>query len=124
MRNLKIKPATMAYAKEFYGNKFGKSFKGHVALLNNEVVGVAGLTKLEDGTMLLFSDMKEKLRPLKRDIVMSILVIKEMVEKINYPIVSVASKKEKAAKRILERLGFIPSGNSTPDGSEIYWRIP
>jgi len=118
-----IKPATMAYAKEFYGDQYTKSFKGHVALLNGKVVGVGGLS-FENETMMLFSDMKEEMRPFKRDIVMGIHILNEMVEKTNCPIVAVASKKEKMSERLLAKLGFNPSGSSNPDGSKIFWRFP
>ena len=117
-----IKPATMEYAKEFYGDQYTKSFKGYVALLNDKVVGIGGLS-FENETMLLFSDMKEVMRPFKDDIWKAIGLLGEMVEKTNYPIVAVASKKEKASEWLLTKLGFASSGHSTPDG-KIFWRFP
>lgn len=118
-----IEPATMAYAKEFYGDQCNKSFRGYVALLGGKVIGVGGLS-FENETMMLFSDIKEELRPFKRDIVRGFHILERMVAKTNYPIVAVADKKEKLSERILTRIGFTPSGNENQDGSKIYWRVP
>jgi len=120
--NIKIEPATMAYAREFYGDQYTKSFKGYAALLNDKVVGIAGLS-FEDKQMMLFSDMKEELRPYKKDIVRSIHIIGDMVEKTNYPIMAIASNTEKASERLLTYLGFAHNGYETP-GGKIFWRIP
>lgn len=121
--NIIIKPATMAYAKEFYGDQYTKSFKGHVALLNGKVVGIGGLS-FENETMVLFSDIKEEMRPFKKDIVRSMRVLAKLVDSTNYPVVSIADKKEAGAEMLLNRLGFASSGHSNPDGSKIFWRFP
>lgn len=120
---VKIEPATMAHAKEFYGDRYTKSFKGYVALIDDTVVGIGGLS-FEHETMMLFSDMKEELRPFKRDIVKSMHTLKDMVDKTNYPIVAVADKREALSEKILGRLGFAPSGRFVSDGSKIFWRFP
>lgn len=117
-----IEPATKEHAKEFYGDKPTKSFKGYVALLDGKVVGIGGLS-FENETMMLFSDMKEEFRPFKDDIWKSIGILGKMVKKTNYPIVAIASNKEKASEKLLTKLGFEPSGHSTPDG-KVFWRFP
>ena len=119
---IEIKPATKAHAKEFYGEECTKSFKGYVALLDGKVVGIGGLS-FENETMMLFSDMKDEFRPFKDDIWKSIAVLGEMVEKAKYPVVAVASNKEKASEMLLTKLGFTDSGNSNSDG-KIFWRFP
>lgn len=116
-----IKPATSKLTKEFYGI-FPKSFKGIVALLNGKVIGVGGL-KYEDGKMMLFSDIKDELRPYKKDICKAIRIFGRMVKKANYPIVAIAGKEEKNSERILTALGFSPNGQLAPEG-KIFWRIP
>ena len=117
-----IKPATMAYAKEFYGDQYAKSFKGYVALLKGKVVGIGGLS-FENEMMMLFSDMKDEFRPFKKDIWKAIRILGKMVEKTKYPVVAVASNKEKNSEWLLTKLGFNPSGQSTPSG-KIFWRFP
>jgi len=118
-----IKPATKAYAKEFYGDTYTKSFKGYVSLLGGKVVGVAGIS-FEKETMVLFSDIKKEFRPFKRDIVKGIRMLGKMVDKLRYPVIAVADKKEPAAEKLLTRLGFTPSGYMNHDGSKIFRRFP
>lgn len=117
-----FEPATIEHAKEFYGDQPTKSFKGYVALLNGKVVGIGGLS-FEKGTMMLFSDMKDELRPFKADIWKGIGILDEMVKKTKYPVYAVASNKEKRSEELLSNLGFIQSGQSVPEG-KIYWRAP
>lgn len=117
-----IEPATKARAKEFYGEQCAKSFKGYAALLNGKVVGIGGLS-FENETMMLFSDIKEELRPFKEDIWKAIGLLGELVKKANYPVIAVASNKEKASERLLIKLGFASSGHSTPEG-KIFRRFP
>ncbi len=116
-----IEPATRERVMEFYGES-PKSFKGYVAVLNSKAVGICGLS-YEGEKILLFSDIKDELRPYKDDIWKAIAMVSEMVEKTNYPIVAVANKHEKNSEKILASMGFVPNGQSVPDG-KIYWRNP
>lgn len=118
-----IEPATKAHAKEFYGDQPTKSFKGYAVSFMGNVVGMAGLS-FENNAMMLFSDMKEVLRPFKKDIWKVYDLLDEMVKKSKYPVVAVADQTEQAAERLLTKLGFSPSGHLTPDGSKIFWRFP
>lgn len=118
-----IEPANIKHAKEFYGDQYTKSFKGYVALLDGKVVGIGGIS-FSKNNMMLFSDIKDELRPYKRDIVKGVYILKDMVEKINYPVVAIASKEERLSEKLLDRLGFSPSGYSDSDGSKIFWRFP
>lgn len=117
-----IEPATIEHAKEFYGDQHTKSFKGYAALLDGKVVGIGGLS-FENETMMLFSDIKDEIRPFKDDIWKGIDILDGMIKKTNYPIVAIASSKEKNSEMLLTKLGFNPTGNSTPDG-KIFWRFP
>ena len=73
--------------------------------------------------MMLFSDIKDEIRPFKDDIWKGIDILDGMIKKTNYPIVAIASSKEKNSEMLLTKLGFNPTGNSTPDG-KIFWRFP
>ncbi len=121
--NLIIKFASIAHTKEFYGDQYTKSFKGYVALLGKKVVGIAGLS-FENEKMMLFSDMKEEMRPYKRDIVKAVRMLGKMVNEAKYPIVAVVNNKESLSEKILTKLGFTFSGYTNPDGSKIFRRFP
>jgi len=124
MKNPKItiEPATKERVVEFCGKMLPCSFKGYVVMLNDKAVGMWGLS-YEREKILLFSDLKDELRPYKDYIWKAIAMVKKMVEKTNYPIVAVANKHEKNSEKILASMGFIPNGQSVPDG-KIYWRNP
>ena len=119
---IKIEVATIDHAKEFYGKLPKSNFKGYAALLNKKVVGIGGLS-FEKDAVLLFSDMKDEMRPFKKDIWKGIGILGDLVKKTNYPIVAIASNKEKNSEWLLTELGFKPNGQSTPDGN-VFWRIP
>ena len=117
-----IEPATMEYAKEFYGDQYTKSFKGYAALLDGKVVGIGGIS-FEGKARALFSDMKKEMRPFKRDIVKGVRILGEMVKNARYPIFAVADNKEPASEKLLTKLGFVPNGDVVPTG-KIFWRFP
>lgn len=123
MKNPKItiEPATKERVIELYGES-PKSFKGYVVVLDNKAVGIWGLS-YEGEKMLLFSDLKDELRPYKDEIWKAIALVTKMVEKTKFPIVAVANKHEKNSERLLASMGFVPNGQSVPDG-KIYWRTP
>jgi len=125
MRKPKItfRPATIEYAKEFYGDTFTKSFRGYVALLGDKVVGVGGIG-CERDVRILFSDIGKEMRPFKRDIAKAIRILEGMVKSLRYPILAIADKKEPASEMLLTKLGFTPSGLANPEGSKIFRRFP
>lgn len=118
---VKIVPASIDHVKEFY-ERPTKSFRGYSAILDGKVVGIGGVS-FEKEMMILFSDIKDELRPFKDDIWEGIRLLGELVEEVKYPIVAIASNKEKASEWLLTKLGFSPSGQSTPDG-KVFWRLP
>jgi len=118
-----IEPATREHVKEFYGDKYTKSFKGHVALLDGKIVGIAGLG-FEKDQMLLFSEITEEMRPFKKDIVKAVYMLDRMVKEAKYPIVAIANKKEAMSEKLLVKLGFISTGCLASDGSKIFRRVP
>jgi hypothetical protein len=117
-----FEPATIEHAKEFYGDQYRKSFKGYSALIGGKVVGMGGLA-YEKGQILLFSDMKDELRPHKKEIWKAIDILDDLVKKTKSPVVAVASNKEKRSEELLTKLGFSPTGHTVPEG-KIYWRFP
>lgn len=119
---VKIEPAKPEHIVEFYGAPHKRRIRGYVAILEGQVVGVGGLS-FERESVLLFSDIKDALRPFKKDIVKGLLILLSLIEKAKFPIFAIANKQEKMAERLLSRLGFIESGHSTDNG-KIFWRVP
>ena len=113
----------MDLARKFYGGDAPiRSFKGYVAMIGDRVIGVAGLFYCGDN-IILFSDMKDEFRSHKKDIVKSILLMRDFMKDIKYPICAIAHCKEMLSTKILLKLGFIDSGSETPAG-KVYIRRP
>lgn len=118
MRKSKIefKKATPEYAREYYGKRPVKTFKGYVALLNDKVVGIGGVS-FEKGNMMAFSEMKDEMRPFRRDIAKAARLLEGFIDSLPYPVFAFACPKEPTAKKLLQKLGFIPTGQETEHGS-------
>lgn len=118
-----FKKANMDLARQFYGDGAPiRSFKGYVAMVGDRVIGVAGLFYCGDN-IILFSDMKDEFRSYKKDIVKSILLMRDFMKDIKYPICAVSKKDESLSPKILFKLGFVESGGETPAG-KVYIRRP
>jgi len=125
MRKSKItfEPATKAHVREFYGDRYFKSFRGHVAVRDGKVIGIAGLG-FEKGYMLLFSSIKDEMRPFKKYIVKAVRVLGQMVNDVKYPITAVADRREALSEKLLTGIGFIFTGLLTDDGDKVFRREP
>lgn len=117
-----FKPATMELAKQFYGSDQPiKSFKGYVAMIDDRVIGVAGL--FYDGNyIVLFSDMKDEFRKYKKSIAKSLIKINEYIRKFDHPIYAVAKTDESLSEKILLKMGFIYQCESA--GGKVFLRRP
>jgi len=117
-----FRQTTRATAKEFFGRTPSSSFNGYEAVLNNKVVGIAGIMYCH-GFRMLFSEMTEEFRPYKREVAKAIRILEGIIIKLPYPIVAIAYKKEPFAKKLLIKLGFIPTDTVTEYGL-LYMRTP
>jgi hypothetical protein len=113
--------ATIKDAREFFGDDWSQTFKGFSASLNGEVIGVAGI-KIEKKRLILFSDMKDKARKYKKDIVKMINKINYLVKSIKSPIMAISDCNEVLSEKILTKLGFRFFGQYSEDG-KVFWRL-
>jgi hypothetical protein len=120
-RRITFEKATNEYAKEFYGNKPALSFRGYVALLDGKVVGVGGIT-VKNGNQIAFSEMKDEMRPFKKDIVRGARLLMEFLDSLPFPVIAFANKEEPNAPRLLERLGFTGTNISVPGHGVVFRR--
>jgi hypothetical protein len=117
-----FKRANMELARQFYGPGAPiRSFKGYVAMIEDRVIGVAGLFYCGDN-IILFSDMKDEFRSYKKDIVKSILKMREFMKGTKHPICAIAQCGEMLSEKILLKLGFIYHGESP--GGKVFIRRP
>jgi hypothetical protein len=115
MKRLDIVYATPEHVGQFFGNMCFQRLKGYAAILNGEVIGVAGI-RYDGDSLILFSDMKEPARKYKKDIIRMIRLMDELLENIKYPVLAIANKNESLSEKILIKLGFEYTGLNSPDG--------
>lgn len=120
MKKCEIVYTTSEHVKQFFGDQSFQRLRGFSGIVDGEVIGLAGI-RYDGNRMILFSDMKEKARNYKKDIVKMIHVLKDMLKEYSYPVFAIACKNEMLSEKILVKLGFKPMGCDAPDG-KVYWR--
>jgi len=114
MTKVEFRSATAKDVELFYEKQPIKTMRGYVAVLDGNPIGIGGV--YYDGKMIVaFSEMKVEMRGRKRDIARGIRLLTAMYDKIG-TVIAVACPTEKTAPKLLEKLGFVPSGQSGPFG--------
>ena len=95
------------------------SMRAWVAELDGEVIGMAG-HYLEQGCVMVFSTMKDKMRDFPITIMRASREFMTTLAKSGLPAMCVASSDECNACAFLERLGWVHAGTSE-DGEVYTW---
>ena len=114
MTKAEIRPATAQDAELFYGKRPIKTMRGYVAIVDDKPIGIGGIY-YEAGVMIAFSEMKPEIRNRKRDIARMARMLVGLYDKIG-TVYAAANKDEPTAPRLLEKLGFVPTGQTGPAG--------
>ena len=104
-----IRRATYGDAVAFYGGDPLYSFKGYVVELNGDIVGLAGIY-YEDGKPIVFSEMKDAMRPYKKAIAKTCRLIMRMLDDLGRAAYAFAAPSEPTSGYLLAKLGFKPTG--------------
>lgn len=96
-------------AVAYYGTQAKMSFRGYVAELDGEVVGIGGVY-YANGAPIAFSEMREPMRKHKRAIAKACRMLTQLFDKIGGNVYAVACPTEPTAPRLLAKLGFVPTG--------------
>lgn len=110
-----IRTATAQDAAAFFGKAPDYSFRGYVADLEGEIVGIGGVFYY-DGLAVAFSEMREPMRKHKKSIVKACRILTELFDKLGGNVYAVACPTEPTAPNLLARLGFVPSGRMCEEG--------
>jgi hypothetical protein len=112
-----FRPARQEDARAFYGKDPELSFRGYVAELHGEVVGVGGVYYDAGGIPMAFTEMREELAKRKKDCARACRLMVGYIDSLRVPTVyAVADQNIETAPRLLRRLGFIPTGHETERG--------
>jgi len=101
--------ATTADAKAYYGISAPFSFRGYVAELEGELVGIGGIY-YQAGVPVAFSEMRPAMRAHRKAIAKACRMLTQFFNQLGGPVYAVACPTEPTAPYLLAKLGFKPTG--------------
>lgn len=99
-----IRPATKADVIAFRGKPYDESFKGVVADLDGEIIGIAGVLHTEH--LQAFSTIEDELKKYPKILVLAAREFRNILNSYQSTIYALASCKEKNSKGFLKYIGF------------------
>ena len=115
-------PATQAYAYDYFGGSPPYGFRGYVALRDGAVVGIGGVFMYE-GIPVAFSQMKDPMRPFIKAKARAARLLEKYIDDMRIPVYATADPNEPTSGKLLEKLGFQPTGIEIEQG-ELLMRRP
>lgn len=113
--SVQIRQATVQDAREFYGQDPVYSFRGYAAELNGDIVGLGGVY-FEDGKPVVFSEIRDAMRPHKKAIAKATRMLMRMLDDLGRSAYAFACPTEPTSGYLLAKLGFKPTGMVGPYG--------
>lgn len=115
---VEIRRATAQDAQRYYGGAPLMSFRGFVAVEDGEnVVGIGGVYRDDFGRPIVFSQMKPQMRKyLKARAKAARMLVQFAHDVAGSRVYAVADPSEPTAPRLLNKLGFHPTGEMTAMG--------
>lgn len=110
--------ATAQDALVFYGKTPPMSFRGFVAELDGEVIGIGGIY-YNEGVPVAFTDLGEPMRKHKKAIAKACRMLTRFFDQTGGKVYAVACPKEPTAPYLLAKLGFKPTGLFGPLGETL-----
>jgi len=107
-------PATHDLAVRYYGGRPPVTFRGHVAVIEERVVGVGGISFVGD-VPWIFSEMTDEMRVRRKDCARAVRVLEKQAADFAGPLFAVVTAT--SAPRLLERMGFEPTGLDMDEGA-------
>jgi hypothetical protein len=116
MKPIELVPATNELLVRFYGEPVKRTMRAVVAVRGNEILGVAGIYRHENGWGM-FSDTTEELRRHGKLLLKSAKAFMQVAIDSGLPIFAKCSENLETADRFLRHLGFRPV-----DGDLYQWQ--
>lgn len=114
MTRCKLVPATQALVEEFYGKVPMFSMRGFIVMFEEKPIGIVGIYTFQE-KIIAFSQMKDEMRPLKKEIVRVIKSFMQFLSEMNVPVYAIASQQEPTSLELLPKLGFAYLGEFSGD---------
>lgn len=113
-----FRQATPTDAVAFYGAPAKMSFRGFVAELDGEVVGIGGVY-YDNGVPIAFSEMRPPMRKYKKAMAKACRILTRFFDQLGGRVYAVACSTEPTAPYLLAKLGFKPTGLFGPHGETL-----
>ena len=104
MMSVLVRPASKADIIAYRGSPYHESFRGIVAELDGEIIGIAGV--LHGAHLQAFSEISDKLKSYPKSIVIAAREYRKLLNNYDSPIYAEASSKEKTSMKFLKYIGF------------------
>ncbi len=101
-----LRPATKADIIAYRGKTYKESFRGIVAELDGEILGIAGV--LHTANLQAFSSIDDKLRKYPKSLVKAAIMFRDILNSYDSTIYAKADEHEKNSTGYLEYVGFEP----------------
>lgn len=122
MTKVKITQATQALIHDFYGGMPPFSMKGFAAVLDDKCIGLTGIYR-EGPRFIAFSDMRPEMRAHKKAMVIAVRKMERMMRELGKSIYAVCNPDEQTSVRLLQRVGFRPTGMTGPAGEILRYEV-
>lgn len=116
MAEIEFVTATQKLAEQYFGGaRPPYGFRGYLALLDGEPVGIGGLFVWE-GVPIVFTQMKDPMRKFIKARARAVRLMVGMMDSLKMPVYATADKMEPTSEKLLAKLGFVPTGIETEHG--------
>lgn len=113
-----FRPATAADAVAYFGGPPKLSFRGFVAELDGEIIGIGGVY-YDNGVPIAFSEMREPMRRYRKARAKACRILTRFFDQLGGKVYAVACPTEPTAAALLAKLGFVPIGLFGPHGETL-----
>lgn len=101
---VEIRPIKRQDLIDMYGHSFPMSVKGFAAVLNDRVIGVAGVAF--SNPLACFSKINGEMKKYPRKVVEAVRLIRELLNSIDHPVYATPDEDEETAIIFLQHVGF------------------
>lgn len=116
-----FKPLTREAITEFYDRPPKRTYRGYTAVLDGKIVGIGGVY-FDCGVPMAFSDLRDEMSSDKKAIARGIRILLSLYDSLGYTVYAFASPKYPTSRRLLERIGFIPTGTDSEHGELLKYK--
>jgi len=101
----KLRPIKRQDIVDMYGENLPMTVRGWAAVLDGEVIGIAGVAFTKP--LQCFSFLDERMKDYPRKIIEAVKLVRELLETIQLPVYATPDEDEGTADTFLKHVGFV-----------------